>query len=107
LTTQNQNAIAQIDKEAQARIDQSCLRQEREYKDAVFNLQSTYDYLLKLSPAEKKSTLNQTIIAGLPRTEKNAQLAQAPAYCDKPGVGLSESKADSPPIPKRPASLNG
>lgn len=84
------------------RLDQSCTIFEMHQKDDVDALSRTYRYLAGLSGGELAQPINRAILANLPRTVREAQLDDAPAYCDEPGRGLPEP---DPRVPDRPVGL--
>lgn len=97
-----------IQKEGAERRSQNCTTFEGAHRQEVDRLNQTYAYILKLTPAERRTTLNRTVIAGVPRLETEASSDSdnegvlVPSYCDEPGVGLPEP---DPIVPKRPAKL--
>lgn len=91
-----------LDREGVARRDQTCALQETKQKADVDALARTYDYLAGLSRAERRERLNVVILAQLPRTVREAQIDDAPPFCDQPGVGLPEP---DPKLPRRPPGL--
>jgi hypothetical protein len=88
--------------ERRERTDQACTIFERKHKQDVDALISTYRYLGTLSGKELAEPLNRAVLAGLPRTIREANLDDAPPYCDKPGVGEPEP---DPKLPPRPGNL--
>ena len=100
--TSNQDAIRAIERERIERTNQSCDITERKQADDVRKLRNTYDYLVGLTPRQRRTALNAAIIRQLPRTEEEARRDDAPAFCDEPGVGLPEP---DPKLPRRPKSL--
>jgi hypothetical protein len=88
--------------EQKARRDQACAISEAKQRRDIDSLRRTYDYLLTLSPTEKRDPINRAVLAGLPRTEADARLDDAPPYCDEPGIGEPEP---DPTIPRRPIAL--
>jgi hypothetical protein len=97
------DAVEQIRKEGRERRGQYCLPSERGHLEATQDLQRRYDYLLSLTPAEKRMTLNEFVLRDIPRVEAEARADQAPDFCDEPGLGLPEP---DPVIPKRPAAID-
>jgi hypothetical protein len=98
----NHNAINQIQEESKGRRDQSCHISESTHKADVEQLQRTYDYLVNLTPRQKRSAINRAVLANLPNVEHAARLDPAPPFCDEPGIGLPEP---DPVLPKRPKAL--
>jgi hypothetical protein len=80
--------------ETRIRADQSCTLFESNHKRDVDDLIDTYKYLNSLTPKETKETLNQFIIAILPKQEEIARVDSAPDYCDETidgeDIGLPE-----------------
>lgn len=105
----NDARIEQIAREGAVREDQFCLLTERDHRQDVRTLRETYEYFLKLTPAELKQTINQVILSNVPKTETEAKTDSAPEVCDEPGkygdknVGLPEP---DPKVPKRPKELD-
>lgn len=95
-------ALHQIQSEGHTRADQVCKIFEDAQHDQVDELQRTYDYLVKLTPAEVHSTLNVAILTHLPQQEADAHIDRAPQFCDDPGLGRPEP---DDPIPVRPAKV--
>lgn len=94
--------VGRLDRESKQRQDQSCRITEAKQQADVDALEQTYMYLASLSSRQLAEPLNRTILASLPRTIRDAQLDDAPAYCRRPGVGLDPSgKA----FPQPPANL--
>lgn len=98
----NKQLLAKVSSESRKRQDQTCSVFERAFAVDVEQLSGTYKYILQLTPEEKKNTLNRVIISQLPAIEARTHEDRAPAFCDKPGVGLPEP---NPVIPKRPPGL--
>lgn len=94
--------VGAIHSEGAERRDQVCTRDEREHQRAVEGLKLTYDFLVSLTPQERRGGINGLLLRELPRTEERARLSAAPEFCDEPNVGLDEP---NPEIPKRPAEL--
>jgi hypothetical protein len=109
---ENATLLARLVTERNARIDEDCLIFERKQKTDVDTLKQTYAYLENLTAEQLKDPLSRAVLAGLPRTEAEAKLDDAPDYCDKPGAA-AEAKGAKPiglpepdsVVPKRPASL--
>lgn len=95
-------AIVSFNAEQAERRDQSCAITEGQQRDEVVQLRRTYDYLLSLSPAERRDPLNRAILAQLTQTEARAKQDNAPEFCDDDGVGLPEPDM---PVPDRPLAL--
>jgi len=105
--------VRALEAESHERRDQSCVVFERDtiaaktaYVTAKQQLTSTQDYLHTLSPAERRTGINQAIVASLPRLKdavdvqwRNARATAAPVYCDEPGIGLEEP---NPALPDKP-----
>lgn len=108
LASDNRDAVAQIQAEGRDRRSQTCSTFESEHLQEVRQLSGTYAYLLALTPAERRSTLNRFVVKQLPELERNARSdsdnfgVRVPPYCDAPNVGLPEP---DPVAPKRPKSL--
>lgn len=95
-------ATQQIRREAFIRQDQSCLLFERLYIENVDRLQRTYEYVLGLSPEQRREPLNAAVIAGVPNTEQATRSSRPPSFCDSPRVG----RAEPPPrVPRRPIEI--
>lgn len=88
--------------ESVERRDQNCLLFERSQQRSVQALANTYKYLGGLTPRQLAEPLNRAVLANLPQTISEAQTADAPPYCDDPGVGLPEP---NPVVPKPPKGL--
>jgi hypothetical protein len=88
--------------ESGERRSQICVGAERDDRDEIARLNRTYEYLLSLSPRQRRSPLNQLVIRTLPETEANARTVTAPEFCTEPGVGLP---GPAPRVPDRPAGL--
>ena len=97
---QAQAAVSRIRSETRERIDETCRIQETKQRSDIESLRRTYEYLASLSSAELTQPLNRTILAGLPRTIREATIDDAPDYCDEPGVGLPEPDLRLPERPK-------
>lgn len=94
--------FGKVSGEGQGRRDQTCILFERQHEAEVLRLRSTYAYLIRLSPRERRSALNSTVAAQLPQVEQSVRTSAAPPYCDAPGVGLREP---NPAVPERPPGL--
>lgn len=90
------------EQEADTRQDQVCVVFERLHDTEVRRLRGTYEYLAALPSAELETVLSQTILRGLPETEKRVEDILPPAFCNQPGVGLPEPGLKTP---ERPPSL--
>lgn len=97
-----QQSVNDIERESVERRDQNCKIFETEHRREIKRLTDTYRYLVALPDAERGATINRFVLANLPNLEADARLDNAPAYCDKPDVGLPEP---DPRIPPRPKSL--
>lgn len=89
--------------EAAERRDQTCLLFERSFRDDVNQLQARYDYLLGLTPRQRRTGLNRVIFAQLPTSRAHAVASRPPPYCAPTRVGLDEP---FPEVPKRPKALS-
>lgn len=96
------HAVLEIRAESRQRIDDTCRINETRQKTEVDALKRTYEYLGGLTAQQLAEPLNKAVLAGLPATVRAALTDDAPAYCDKPGVGLPEP---DPVVPRRPKSL--
>jgi hypothetical protein len=99
----NSRIIASIEREGRERRDETCRIFEAEQKSRVTQLRRTYDYVIRLTPRERASTLNKFVFLGLPQMERQAGRSVSPPYCDEPGVGLPGSP---PKVPKRPPAVD-
>lgn len=99
-----QGTVDDIASESADRRDQSCLIFERQEAEDIDALERTYSYLSGLSAAQLDEPLNRAVLAQLPRTVRDAQTPDAPAYCDEPDVGLPEP-VRPPRFPRRPPNL--
>lgn len=98
-----QSQVDDLKSETAQRIDETCRISESKQRNDSTALASTYAYLAGLSPKEFGQPLNRAILAGLPRTIREAATDDAPSYCDSPGVGLPEPDPPLPCLPgKRP-----
>jgi hypothetical protein len=88
--------------EARQREDQTCTLFERNYRDAVQQLQQTYDYIGGLNADDLKQSLNKAVLANIPLAERRAKNVVPPAYCNPDDTGLP---GKNPEIPKRPKGL--
>ena len=112
LAAQNTATLAQLKVEQKQRINETCRIQETKQKSDVEALAQTYAYLGSLDAQQLAEPLNKAVLAGLPRTIREAQQDDAPASCDKPGAA-AESRGAPPvglpepdtPLPKPPANL--
>lgn len=91
-------AVYNIEQEGKERRDQNCILFERQAQANAQRVIGTYDYLRTLAPEDYGTNLTKTIIRNLPTTEAEARATVAPAYCQKPGIGLPELGTD-PKIP--------
>lgn len=98
LTRENARLTRQINREGRERRDQSCRQDERAHLADVVQLRRTYQFLLQYPDSE----LAPAVMQSLPALEQDARVDKAPAWCDKPGIGLKEP---DPRIPKRPPEL--
>lgn len=94
--------VSRLEKESHDRIDETCRISETKQKSDVDALAATYRYLGQLKAAEFSQAINRAVLAGLPRTVREAQTDDAPDYCDEPHVGLPEP---DPVLPKRPPGI--
>lgn len=94
----------QLRDEGVQRRDQSCLIQEAKQRSDVAALKRTYDYLSGRTSYPQTQELRRIALAGLPRAFHEAELDDAPPFCDELGVGEPEP---DPPLPERPAGLPG
>lgn len=88
--------------DSRERIDQGCKISEGKQLKDVTSLKATYKYLLALPPKQRRKGINGAIFAQLSSIEHEAEIDDAPAYCDQPNVGLPEP---DPVVPERPAEL--
>lgn len=98
----SKHAVAQIKVESKERINETCRIQEAKQKADVDQLRQLYKYLAGLTPAELTQPLNRAVLTSMPQAVREAQLDDAPAYCDEPNVGLPEP---DPVLPKPPKGL--
>lgn len=98
-----QNQVDDLKAETSQRIDETCRISEAKQKNDSEALASTYAYLAGLRPREFGQPLNRAILAGLPRTIREATTDDAPPFCDQPGIGLPEP---DPPRPCRAGMLS-
>jgi hypothetical protein len=99
-----QAAVRQSNRETAARVDQTCAISEAKQRSDSDALIRTYRYLSSLSGRQLAQPINRAILANLPVTIRAAQIDDAPAFCDKPGVGLPEP---DPPLPCAPKHVKG
>ena len=93
------DAVEQSRQTSKRSRDQVCRVFEGQHLREVESLRNTYVYLDRVvARHETGDTLNQFIIRGLPATEVKARSDPAPAFCDKPNVGLPEP---DPVLPKK------
>jgi hypothetical protein len=90
--------------EAKERRDQGCVIFERNQAEDILRLQRTYDYLAGLSSEQMREPINRAILAQLSSLEDDAELDDAPQYCDEPGIGQPEPDLV---VPERPLALRG
>ena len=88
--------IEDFQREGHERRDQTCLIFERDQLREVQQLRKTYEYLLGLTPAQRREPLNQAVLQQLPELEGQAREDDAPPYCDEPGV--EAERRGEPPI---------
>lgn len=108
---QAHDAIVRSNRESVERRDQICLGAEQVHLNEVNALRDRYRYVLSLRPSERRATLNEFIIAQIPKTEADAKSDEAPDFCDEPGeaaekrgakpIGLPEPDPKIPARPKR------
>lgn len=91
-----QGQVDDLERETAQRVDETCRITETKQANDSQALADTYKYLAALKPSEFGQPLNRAVLAGLPRTIRDATTDDAPSYCDKPGVGLAEP---DPPVP--------
>jgi hypothetical protein len=94
--------LTNFKREAEERRHETCLINERKQRMDVDALQRTYEYLAGLSAEQLAQPLNRAVLAQLPRTVREAQVDDAPRYCDEPGVGEPEP---DPRLPVAPENL--
>jgi hypothetical protein len=99
-----QAAVRQSNRETAARVDQTCAISEAKQRSDSDALIRTYQYLSSLTGHQLAQPINRAILANLPVTIRAAQIDDAPAFCDKPGVGLPEP---DPPLPCVPKHVKG
>lgn len=100
--SQSEKTVRRLDHESAERQDQSCRITEAKQQSDIEALSQTYKYLASLSPEQLAEPLNRTVLANLPRTIRDAELDDAPAYCKRPGIGLDPSTS---PFPQPPPNL--
>ena len=88
--------------ESRERRDQNCLTFERDHQSEVDRLATTYGYLATLPAADRGTSINRAVVAGLPALREKVRALRPPRYCNAAGVGLPEP---GPSIPKRPKGL--
>jgi hypothetical protein len=91
-----------LDREGRERRDQTCTRDERRFAGEVRSLRQTYDYFLRLSPAERKTDRIAAVI-DLDEVEEETRGERPPPFCSAPGLGLPPEQV--PEIPERPEEL--
>lgn len=97
-----EDALREIRLETVERVEQDCLKEERDHLKDVKNLRRTYRFLLGYPVSAHDDPLYVALIQTLPQTESAARTDNAPPYCDRPNVGLPEP---DPVIPERPKAL--
>lgn len=88
----------QVQRDARARVVESCVAQKQRYTSAVNSLTRTYAFLEQSTPSENRSTINRTVRAGLSKQERDVEGLRPASFCK--GIGPSV-----PPIPKRPTDI--
>lgn len=97
-----EDALREVRRESRQRVEQDCLKEERDHLKDVKNLRRTYRFLVNYPEDQRTDPLYIALIQTLPQTESAARTDNAPLYCDEPNVGLPEP---DPAVPKRPKSL--
>jgi hypothetical protein len=100
--TKANGTLAQLKSETAQRINETCTISETKQKSDVDRLAQTYKYLGGLSKTEMAESLNRAVLASLPSVIREAQLDDAPGYCDAKGVGLPEP---DPKLPVPPTNI--
>ena len=83
--------------EGKARRDQNCHLFEKDHRRDVKDYRDTVGYLKTLTVAERSEGINAAILMNLPKTRAEVRADVPPAYCNEPGVGLSEFDEPKPP----------
>jgi hypothetical protein len=96
------DAVQRIEREGRERRDQTCTRDERRFASEVRSLRQTYDYFLRLSPAERKTDRIAAVV-DLVEVEQETRDERPPPFCSAPGLGLPAEQV--PEIPERPREL--
>lgn len=94
-----QTALRAFKQDVAERRDASCERSETEYIQKVDQLDRTFKYLDDLTPEEKGSTLNRTIVRGLPETIREARNSKPAEDCFKGKIGLDGIPPEFPIVP--------
>lgn len=89
--------------ESDTRQDQICQLLEKQHRNDIQRLRSSYDYIERLPRKELNTSLNRAVIRNLPQLEEQVKL-KPPGFCSDKGVGLP---GPNPEIPKRPVGLGG
>ena len=91
-------SIERIDAATQQRVKESCATQKTRYTAGVLSLKRTYSFLEQSSLAERRSTINKFVLAGLPKQEQDLRNIVPASFCAPYGPKV-------PPMPRRPESL--
>lgn len=95
--------VGDLKSEQEGRINATCSINERKQAKDVRSLQATYDYLIGLSSRTLKEPINQAILRAVPEAEADADIDDAPPYCDEKNFGEPEPDAK---VPERPPALD-
>jgi hypothetical protein len=90
LAVSNRALIDRIEKDRNARRNDTCVTAERQEATSVKAVIRTYAFLRTLPRSERGTAITRAIVRNLPMTYANAKADRAPKYCDEPGVGLPE-----------------
>jgi hypothetical protein len=94
-TLDNQALLDRIQRESNARRNETCALFERQEAANIARVRGSYRYLLSLPRREWGTSLTVAVVQGLPATEREAIAARAPTYCNAEGVGLPEPPLDA------------
>lgn len=99
-----QGSLDKIESETEQRIDETCRISETKQANDIEALRATYEYLSGLERGQLDEPLNKAVLAGLPRTVREAQTDDAPDYCDAKtkddrDIGLPEPDVAIPTPP--------
>jgi hypothetical protein len=83
--------------ESVIRRDQNCLSFERQERQARNQLDRNLDFLGRENKTPTEIGIVRLVKTNLPLLRDDVKANKAPAYCDKPGVGLP----DTSPAPSR------